>query len=109
MFAIVGHDEKEQEELARDLFGKIMAQAILTVMGELPKEKQDALLPLFSSGEKPHEILESLRSHTSNEVIEKHIAAASFTIVRTYMTSIENALNETQKKALSELFFSSVT
>ncbi len=109
MFAIVGHDEKEQEELSRELFGKIMATVVISVVNTLSKEKQDEFLSKISQGTKTEEIMKTLQQHVDNVTIQKHTVATSFEIIKEYMKNIDSTLSVTQKKQLQDLFLTSVS
>ncbi len=104
MFAVIGHSENEQKQLARDLFNAIMQKAVGTLMLKLSDVQKQELQVLLSSGKQPNDILEFLFRNVDEKTVEEHVSASSFQTIQTYIKNVAPELSEKQKEKLLALF-----
>lgn len=104
MFAIVGHTESEQKQLAQDLFHAIMHKAVGGLMLKLSDIQKQELQTLLSAGKQPNDILDFFLRTLDEKIVEEHVSASSFQTVQTYIKEIGGELTATQKEELLALF-----
>ena len=104
MFAIVGHTESEQKQLAQDLFSAIMQKTVGTLMLKLSDDKKQEVQSLLSTGKQPNDILYFFLHTLDEKIVEEHVSASSFQTIQTYIKDMGKELTSTQKEQLMTLF-----